>query len=137
VTSRIVALILNEGAHTERATTALRLAERLLARGHRVTVFAHDSAASLSAGTGELSGAVAALLRRGVHGGTLDWVVEADAAESMGIAGCQAPGVVPGDHADLWAFVRDADIVLSLGTLGWVTEAAQPSPAGGDMGGKQ
>jgi hypothetical protein len=114
---RTVALILNEGAHTERATTALRLAERILARGHRVTVFAHDSAASLSVGTGELPTAVAALLRRGVHGGTLDWVVEADAAEAMGIAGSQVPGVVPGDHADLWAFVREADIVLSLGTL--------------------
>ncbi|MGH8884137.1 MAG: DsrE family protein [Egibacteraceae bacterium] len=132
MTGRIVALILNEGAHTERATTALRLAERLLARGHRVTVFAHDSAAGLSAGTGELPAAVASLLRRGVHGGTLDWVVEADAAEAMGIAGCQAPGVVPGDHADLWTFVREADIVLSLGTLGWVLGPAQPSPAGGD-----
>jgi hypothetical protein len=132
MTTRTVALILNEGAHTERATTALRLVERILARGHRVTVFAHDSAASLSAGTGELPAAVAALLRRGVHGGTLDWVVEADAAEAMGIAGCQAPGVVPGDHADLWAFVREADIVLSLGTLGWVIGAAQSPRVGGD-----
>ncbi|MGH8904744.1 MAG: DsrE family protein [Egibacteraceae bacterium] len=129
MTTRIVALILNEGAHNERATTALRLAERILARGHRVTVFAHDSAASLSAGTGELPAAVAALLRRGVHGGTLDWVVEADAAEAMGITGCQAPGVVPGDHADLWTFVREADIVLSLGTVGWGTGVAQLPPA--------
>lgn len=134
MTVRTVALILNDGTHTERATTALRLAERILARGHRVTVFAHDSAASLSAGTGQLPAAVAGLLRRGVHGGTLDWVVEADAAEAMGIAGCQAPGVVPGDHADLWAFVRDADIVLSLGTPGGVRGAAQPSPVGGDSG---
>jgi hypothetical protein len=26
-----------------------------------------------------------------------------------------APGVVSGDHADLWAFVRDSDIVLGTG----------------------
>lgn len=115
MTPRRVALILNDGTHSERTTTALRLAERILARGHRVTVFAHDSAAGLSAGSGDLPTAVAALLRRGVHGGTLDWVVEADAAEALGVAGRQVPGVVPGDHADLWAFVRDADVVLSVG----------------------
>lgn len=118
MTVRRVALILNDSAQSERVTTALRLAERILARGVRVTVFAHDEAATLSAGTGELAAAVAALLHRGVHGGTLDWVVEADAAEAFGVAGDQAPGVVPGDHADLWAFVREADLVLSLGASG-------------------
>jgi hypothetical protein len=111
-----VALILNSGAQNERITTALRLAERMLARGHRVTIFAHDEAATLSAGSGDLAGAVAALLRRGVHGGTLDWVVEADAAQALGVAAEQVPGVVHGDHADLWAFVRDADIVLTAGS---------------------
>ncbi|MGH8910647.1 MAG: DsrE family protein [Egibacteraceae bacterium] len=118
MTARRVALILNDGGQNERAATALRLAERILARGHRVTVFAHDEAATLSAGTGELALAVAALLRRGVHGGTLDWVVEADAAQALGVARDQAPGVVPGDHADLWAFVREADLVLSVGASG-------------------
>ncbi len=118
VTARTVALILNDGSQNERAMTMLRLAERLLSRGHRVTVFAHDEAASLSAGTSELASAVAALLRRGVHGGTLDWVVEADAAEALGVAHDQVPGVIPGDHADLWAFVRQADVVLSVGVGG-------------------
>jgi len=113
--ARSVALLLNDGRVTERTLTALKLAERILARGHRVSVFAHDTAAALSAGTGEVPAAVAALLRRGVHGGTLDWVVEADAAVAMGVADRQAPGVVPGDHADLWGFVRAADLVLSVG----------------------
>ncbi len=59
--------------------------------------------------------AVAAMLRRGVHGGTLDWVVEGDAANAVGVAGTQVCRVVSGDHADLWAFVREADVVLSVG----------------------
>ena len=113
-----VALILNGGEQTERVVTALELAERILARGHRVTVFAHDSAAALSAGSGELATGVAALLRRGLHGGTLDWVVEADAAGALGLADAQVQGVVPGDHADLWGFVRAADVVLSVGAAG-------------------
>lgn len=116
--TRSVALVLNSPVATERTTTALKLAERLLARGHRVAVFAHDHAAALSAGDGEIPRAVAALLRRGVHGGTLDWVVEAEAADAIGVADSQAAGVVPGDHADLWAFVRAADIVLSVGADG-------------------
>lgn len=115
---RTVALLLNNAAATERTTTALKLVERLLARGVRVTVFAHDHAAALSAGDGEVPQAIAALLRRGVHGGTLDWVVERDAAEAIGVAGTQAAGVIPGDHADLWKFVADADVVLTVGADG-------------------
>ncbi|HVM00619.1 MAG TPA: DsrE family protein [Egibacteraceae bacterium] len=112
---RTIALVLAGGVTTERTATALRLAERVLNRGHRVTVFAHDDATVLSAGSGEVGRAVAALLRRGVHGGTLDWVVDGNAARRLGVADRQAPGVVTGDHADLWAFVRTADVVLSAG----------------------
>lgn len=113
--ARTVALVLTRAGTSERTATALKLAARILARGHRVTVFAHAEAANLAAGSGEVVDAVAALLRRGVHGGTLDWVVDAAAAERLGVTGRVAPGVVPGDHADLWAFVRDADIVLGPG----------------------
>jgi sulfur relay (sulfurtransferase) complex TusBCD TusD component (DsrE family) len=115
VTARQTAVVLTGGPVTEQTITALRLAERLLARGGRVTVFAHAEAAALAAGGGELASAVAALLRRGVHGATLDWVVDAGAAEHAGVTGCLARGIVAGDHADLWAFIRDADIVLSAG----------------------
>lgn len=115
MSARRVALLLTGGPISEESLTALALAERLLARGSRVTVFAHAEAAAVSAGEGPLALAVAALLRRGVHGATLDWVVDGTAATQAGLAGCQAPGVVRGDHADLWAFVREADIVLSAG----------------------
>ncbi|MGI8575500.1 MAG: hypothetical protein ACR2MA_09190 [Egibacteraceae bacterium] len=113
--SRHVTVVLQSGAQSGGATTALRLAERLLARGHRVTVFAAESAVGLSAIEGELAEAVAALLRRGLHGGTLDWVVDGAAARRWGCERHQVPGVVPGDHADLWTFVRDADVVLAPG----------------------
>lgn len=113
--TRQTALVLTGGPVSEQTVTALRLAERLLARGSRVTVFAHAEAVAVAAGGGELAQAVAALLRRGVHGATLDWVVDADAADRAGITGCLAPGIVRGDHADLWSFVRDADVVLSAG----------------------
>jgi sulfur relay (sulfurtransferase) complex TusBCD TusD component (DsrE family) len=113
--SRQVALVLSGSVGGEQAGTALKLAERLLARGHRVTVYAHEEAVALSAGAGESAQAVRALLRRGVHGGTLDWVVDGEASARLGVDERQAAGVVPGDASDLWAFVRCADIVLSPG----------------------
>lgn len=112
---RTVALLLTTADESERTATALKLAGRLLARGHRVTVFAHSKAASLAAGSGQVADAVAALLHRGVHGGTLDWVVDAEAARRLGVARELVPGVVPGGHEDLWAFVREADVVLGPG----------------------
>lgn len=116
--SRRVAMVLTGTAGAEQTSTALKLADRLLARGHRVAVFAHERDTALSAGKGELARAVGGLLRRGVHGGTLDWVVDAAGAERHGVAASQVPGVVPGDHSDLWAFVRQADLVLSVGGTG-------------------
>lgn len=114
--SRKIAFVLAGAGHQEQAGTALKLAERLLSRGHRVSVFAHEGATALSAGSSETATVVAALLRRGVHGGTLDWVIDAEAARREGNATAQAPGVVPGDASDLWAFVREADVVLSVGS---------------------
>ncbi len=110
-----VTLLLTQAARDEATATAIRLAERLVARGHRVTVFAHEDAATLTTDGGDAGEAVAALVRAGVHGGTLDWVVDGDAAERLGCTSGQVPGVVPGDHGDLWAFVRAADVVLSPG----------------------
>lgn len=107
--------MLNHGETAEHTATALALAERLLARGHRVSVFAHDAAVTLSSGDGEAARTVAALARRGLHGAPLDWVVEAPAARALGVLDTQVPGVVHGDHADLWAFVRAADVVLTPG----------------------
>lgn len=115
MTVRRAALVLTRGPVTEQTLTALRLSERLLARGTRVTVFAHGDATALSAGDGPVADAVAELVRRGVHGATLDWVVDRPSAQAAGVDGCQAAGVVQGDHADLWAFVREADLVLSAG----------------------
>ena len=113
--SRRVAVVLTAGTRSQTTVTALRLAERLLAHGNRVTVFAHEDAAALSVVGGELADAVAGLLRRGVHGGTLDWVVDTAAQRRFGGPTQHVPGVVPGDHADLWAFVREADVVLAPG----------------------
>lgn len=110
---RRIVFVFNRGGTPESTATALGLIERLLARGHRVSVFAHDDAVTLSAGEGEPARIVASLLRRGVHGAALDWVVERPAADALGVADRQAPGVVPGDHADLWAFIRHADVVLT------------------------
>lgn len=110
-----IAFVLNTGAASEATGTALALMERLLARGHRVSVFAHDDAVTLSAGDGEPAQVVAGLLRRGVHGAAFDWVIERAAAVALGIEGRQVPGVVQGDHADLWAIVRGADVVLTPG----------------------
>jgi hypothetical protein len=116
VVVRRIAFVLHSTAAAESTGTALALIDRLLALGHRVSVFAHDDAATLSAGDDPSARAIAALLRRGVHGAALDWVVEGEAARALGVGGNQVPGVVHGDHADLWAIVRNADIVLTPGS---------------------
>lgn len=110
-----VTFLLSSGSAAESTATAIKLAERILARGHRVAVFAHDEATTLTAGDGEAAQAISALIRRGLHGATLDWVVDSAAARRLGVADNQIAGVVPGDHADLWAFVRESAIVLSPG----------------------
>jgi sulfur relay (sulfurtransferase) complex TusBCD TusD component (DsrE family) len=118
VSRKTVAVHLTDGRPSESTATAIQLAERLLARGHRVTVFAGQEAAALAAGQGPVPQAIGALLRRGAHGGTLHWVTDAAAAADRGVGGELVPGVLPGDLTDLWAFVRDADVVLSPGGEG-------------------
>lgn len=112
---RTCALILNQAGATEQTTTALALVQRLVERGVAVRVFAHDEASVLSAGTHPVSRAIEGLIRMGMHGGPVTWVTEADAAAALGVAADQVPGVLEGDHADLWGIVRDADLVLSVG----------------------
>lgn len=112
---RSAALILNQAGATEQTITALALVERLVERGVTVRIFAHDEAAVLSAGTHPVAKAISGLIRQGIHGGPLTWVNEADASAALGVAADQAPGVLEGDHADLWSIIRDADLVLSVG----------------------
>lgn len=109
--SRAVTIVLSSATSSAAAATALQLAERLLAAGHRVMVFAHGTAVDLALDTAPIADAVRALLRRGVHGATLDWVVEAEVAQGRRMV----DGVIAGDDADLWRFVREADVVLAPG----------------------
>lgn len=113
--AKTVAVVLSTSTSDESTTTALKLIERIGARGHRVTVYAHEAAAGLTAGDGEAAAAIRALLRRGVHPPTLDWVVDAASARRLRVGDDQAAGVVQGDPSDLWAFVRAADVVLAPG----------------------
>lgn len=112
---RSVALILNQSGAGEQTTTALGLVERLIERGVTVRVFAHDEASVLSAGRHPVALAIAGLIRSGIQGGPLTWIAEGDAAEALGVGASQVAGVLEGDHGDLWAIVRDADLVLSVG----------------------
>lgn len=112
---RSAALVLNQAGATEQTITALALVERLVERGVAVRVFTHDEAAVLSAGTHPVAAAVAGLIRQGIHGGPVTWVTEGDASQALGVAASQAPGVIEGDHADLWGIIREADLVLSVG----------------------
>lgn len=111
VVTRSVALVLSTATSAAATTTALQLADRLLDRGHRVMVFAHGTAVELALDDSPIAAAVATLLRHGVHGATLDWVVEAGAVGGRPMV----DGVIAGDDADLWRFVRAADIVLAPG----------------------
>jgi predicted peroxiredoxin len=111
VVNRTIAVVLSSATSSAAAATALQLADRLLARGHRVTIFAHGDAVDFALAGSAAAGAIAALLHRGVHGATLDWVVEGGAAGGRRLV----EGVVVGDDADLWRFVREADVVLAPG----------------------
>lgn len=109
--SRAVTVVLSSATSSSAAATALQLADRLLSAGHRVMVFAHGTAVDLALDSAPTAEGMRALLRRGVHGATLDWVVEADAAGGRRMV----DGVIAGDDADLWRFVREADVVLAPG----------------------
>lgn len=111
VVKRSVAFVLSSATSSSAAATALQLADCLLTRGNRVMIFSHGSAVNLTLAGSPIAGAVAALLRRGVHGGTLDWVAETAALDGRTLV----DGVIGGDDADLWSFVRDADVVLAPG----------------------
>ena len=112
---RSVALVLNQTGADEQTTTALGILERLVDRGVTVRVFAHDDAAALAAGDHPVARAVAGLIRRGVRGGPVTWITEADAAAALGVAEHLVPGVIEGDHADLWGIIGESDLVLSVG----------------------
>jgi hypothetical protein len=111
VVRRSIAVVLSSATSASAAATALQLADQLLTRGHRVMIFSHGSAVSLALADSPIADAVAALLRRGVHGGTLDWVAEDAAVDGRALV----DGIISGDDADLWSFVRDADVVLAPG----------------------
>lgn len=111
VVKRTVAFVLSSATNSAAASTALQLADRLQHNGHRVMIFAHGTAADLALASSPIADAVAAMLRRGVHGGTLDWVVETNAVSGRPLV----DGVISGDDADLWSFVREADVVLAPG----------------------
>ena len=108
---RAVAMVLSSATSAAAASTALQLADHLLTGGHRVMVFSHGSAVDLALAGSPIAGAVAGLLRRGVHGGTLDWVAQTEAVDGRGLV----DGIIAGDDADLWSFIRDADVVLAPG----------------------
>lgn len=107
-----VTLVLTDGPDARRTATALALASALQGRGHRVAVYAGDEGVRITARGSSRYDEAATLIRRGVHGGTLDWVIDAQAADALGVGDRQAPGVLPGGPADLWGFVEAADSVL-------------------------
>lgn len=109
--SRSIAVVLSSATSSSASSSALQLADRLLAAGHRVMIFAHGTAVDLALDDGPIADAARALVHRGVHGATLDWVVESSAAGGRQMI----DGVVVGDDADLWRFVRAADVVLAPG----------------------
>lgn len=110
---RTLTLVLATGPGDGATVAALRLAEEALGRGHRVAVYAYGDGVRTSADGSIVAPHVAALLRRGVHGGLLSWVVDED---DLRVSAAERPvsGAVVGDGGDLWRFVRDADVVLGV-----------------------
>lgn len=110
---RTLALVVGTAPQDGATVAALKLAEQALARGHRVAVYAYGDGVRVGAEGSVTGDHVAALLRRGVHGGRASWVVDHAGTERCPVAR-QAPGVVHGDAGDLWRFVGDADVALGV-----------------------
>lgn len=112
-TGRTLALVLGTAPQDGATVAALKLAEQAVARGHRVAVYAYGDGVRVAA-EGSVTGEhAAALLRRGVHGGLVSWVVDRAGSERCPVAQ-QVSGVVAGDGGDLWRFVEDADVALGV-----------------------
>lgn len=112
--ARTLHLAIGTGPQDGATVAALRLAARAVERGDHVTVYAYGEGVRVAADdtpTGQLADA---LLRAGLHGGQVRWVVDRDAARATCSTTRQVPGVFEGDGGDLWRFVRDADVVLGV-----------------------
>ena len=110
---RTLTLVIGTGPHDGATIAALRLAEQAVARGHRVAVFTHGDGATVGADGASTGPAVEALLRQGVHGGLVSWVVDGEAF-GRSAAGRAVAGVVEGSGGDLWRFVLDGDVTLGV-----------------------
>lgn len=112
-TGRTLTLALGTGPSDGATVAALQLVEHAVARGHRVAVYAYGDGVRTGAEGSTAAAHVEALLRQGVHGGLLSWVVDRDDLRA-GAAAHQVPGVIDGDGGDLWRFVREGDVVLGV-----------------------
>jgi hypothetical protein len=105
-----IVLALGTAPQEGATVAALRLAEAAMERGHRVAVYAYGAGTRVGATSCATGPHVRALLRRGVHGGRLSWVVDDRDPRTTE----QVPGVVRGDASDLWHLVREGDVVLGV-----------------------
>lgn len=110
---RTVTLLLGSGPQDAATIAALRLAEQVVARGHRVAVYAYGDGVRTSAAGSASAAHVAALLKLGVHGGRVSWVVDGPGADRCAVSD-QVAGVIEGDGGDLWRFVREGDVRLGV-----------------------
>lgn len=112
-TGKTLSLALGTGPQDGATIAALRLADRAVEKGHRVTVYAYGDGIRVGAVGSATSPHVEALIRAGLHGGLVSWVVD-----RTGVTNCtaaqQVPGVIEGDGGDLWRFVLDADTALGV-----------------------
>ncbi len=106
-------LALSTGPSDGATIAALRLADRAVARGDRVSVYAYGEGVRVGAEGSPTAEHVRALVRAGVHGGRVSWVVDRQALSTCA-ARNQVSGVVEGDGGDLWRFVREADVALGV-----------------------
>lgn len=112
-TPKSLHLSLSTGPSDGATIAALRLADRAVARGSRVSVYAFGEGVRVGAEGSPTAAHVRSLLREGVHGGLVSWVVDRQALSTCA-ARSQVPGVVEGDGGDLWRFVRESDVAVGV-----------------------
>ncbi len=118
----------------EAPTTVLRLAEKLLERGHHVNIWGFEEAVTLTnanqkdhsepPGLHEVAGKqhtyvgkfVDGIIRAGLHSGALKWVSCILCVQERGVDANQMGGVVIGTFGDFWKFAHNSDRLIMIPT---------------------
>lgn len=132
---KALTMVLATGTYLREApTTVLRIAEKALAKGYDVNVWAFEEAVTLSnkdqaehrepAAVEKVIGekhkayghALEPILKKGIHRPKMDWTSCILCVQERGVEKHQMQGVTIGTLGDAWKYVKESDKVVYIPT---------------------